>query len=249
MRIRHAVVPAVLALSLAVRVPAVFAAAEVHRFNLALSAVPTSIAASDFNDQITFINRTQLQPRGLEPLKKIQFSWLFDAEMRYFVRQNVAVTVGVSQLKARTKQTYLPGIGQSIDIQAAVTSVPVHAGMAYYLAAFNQGDFQARAYFGAGFSSVVYNRASIEVIASGITPDPSSRTTGTNDGPGYYGEFGAHMFFASRYSVMLSAMYRDNKIRNLIDEDTGLPMTDPSGRPLTLDVGGAGFRMALGIGL
>jgi len=249
MRIRHAVVPLVLMLAVAVRVPAAFSAAEVHRFNIALSAVPTQVSASNFNDVIVFLNRNALEPRGLEPLKKIQFSWLFDAEMRYFVRQNVAVSFGVSQLKAKSKQTYLPGIGQSIDIQAAITSVPVHAGVAYYLAAFNQGDFQARAYFGGGFSSVVYNRASIEVLASGITPDPSTRQTGTNDGPGYYAEFGAHMFFASRYSVMLSALYRDNKVRNLIDESSGQRMLDPTGHPLTLDVGGAGFRMAFAIGL
>ncbi|MBI1795828.1 MAG: hypothetical protein HY076_07510 [Candidatus Eisenbacteria bacterium] len=249
MRIRHAAVPAALLLALAWRVPAASAAAEVHRFSFMLSAIPTQIAASDFNDVIGYVNATQLDPRGLEPLDKIQFSWLFDAEARYFVRQNVAVSFGFGQLKARSHQTYLPGIGKSIDFEAAITSVPVHAGVAYYLAPFNSGDFQARAFLGGGFSSVVYNRASIAVSSYGIAPDPSTSTTGTNDGPGYYGEFGGHMFFASRYSVLLSAYYRSNVVRNLINEQTGLPMLDPSGRPLTLDAGGAGFRMSFGIGL
>src|SRR5262245_33986296 len=118
MRIRHAAVPAVLLFALAWRVPAASAAAEVHRFNIVFSAIPTSISATDFNNVIGGINQTALEPRGLEPLKKIKFSWLFDTEMRYFVRQNVAVSFGVGQLKAKTVQTYLPGIGQSIDIQA-----------------------------------------------------------------------------------------------------------------------------------
>jgi hypothetical protein len=249
MRIRHVAVPAVLLFALAWRVPAASAAAEVHRFNIVFSAIPTQIQASDFNDLIGGINRTQLEPRGLEPLKKIKFSWLFDSEMRYFVRQNVAVSFGVGQLRAKTLQTYLPGIGQSIDIQAAITSVPVHAGAAYYLAPFNSGDFQARAFIGGGFSSVVYNRASVEVIADGIAPDPSTRTTWTNDAPGFYGEFGGHMFFASRYSVLLSAYYRSNVVRNLVNEDNGQPALDPQGRPLTLDTGGGGFRMAFAIGL
>src|SRR5215510_4120291 len=43
-----------------------FAAAEVHRFNIALSATPTSVNAGDFNDAIDFYNRTVVTapPRG-----------------------------------------------------------------------------------------------------------------------------------------------------------------------------------------
>lgn len=251
MRIRYAGLSAILLLAVlaAWRVPAASAAAEVRRTSLVFSAVPTQIAGGGFNDLIDLVNRAELEPRGLAPLDKINFSFMFDAELRHFVRQNIAVTAGIGQLKGRTVQTYLPGIGQSIDVIAAVTSIPIHAGAAYYLAPYNQGDFQARAFFGAGFASIVYNRATIEVIGNGVQPDPSSRTTGTNDAPGYYGEFGAHMFFAARYSVMLSTVYRSSLIRNLVDEDTGQLMFDPQGRPLTLDTGGVGFRMALAIGL
>jgi hypothetical protein len=251
MRIRYAALSAILLLAIhgAWRVPAASAAAEVRRANLVFSAMPTQIAGGGFNDVIDLVNRAQLEPRGLAPLDKINFSWMFDAELRYFVRQNIAVSAGIGQLKGRTVQTYLPGIGQSIDVIAAITSVPIHAGAAYYLAPYNQGDFQARAFVGAGFTSMVYNRATIEVIGNGIQPDPSSRTTGTNDAPGYYGEFGAHMFFAARYSVILSALYRSSMVRNLVDEDTGQLMFDPQGRPLTLDTGGVGFRMALAVGL
>ncbi len=181
MRIRSAVLAAVLLLALSWRIPGAFAAAEIHRTSIVLSAIPTQINAKDFNDVIVFTNRTQLEPRGLAPLDKIQFSFLFDGEMRYFVRQNVAVSFGVSELKATSKQEYLPSIGQSIDLSANITTIPFHVGAAYYLAPYNQGDFQARAFFGAGLSSIVYNRASIQVAATGIAPDPSIRVTGTND--------------------------------------------------------------------
>lgn len=249
MRIRLAILTAVVLLALSWRVPGASAAAEIHRSSIVLSAVPTQINASDFNSVIEFVNKTALEPRGLAPLKKIQFSFLFDAELRYFVRQNVAVSFGASQLKARSQQEYLPSIGQSIVLSASMTSVPVHAGAAYYLAPYNQGDFQARAFFGAGLSSLVYNRATIQVSSTGIIPDPSVRTTGTNDAPGYYVEFGGHMFFAARYSVILSALYRSHVVRNMIEEDTGQRMLDPQGKPLTLDTGGAGFRMAMAVGL
>ena len=52
------------------------AAAEVHRFNLVLSAIPTQIDGGDFNTTIDFINRTALDPRGLEGMKRVTFAWL-----------------------------------------------------------------------------------------------------------------------------------------------------------------------------
>jgi hypothetical protein len=249
MRIRLGVPSVVLLLVLAVRIPAAMAAAEVHRFNVVFSSVPTQLEASEFNSLIDNINRTELEPRGLEPLDRINFAWLFDAELRYFVRQNLAASAGVGRIKKSSSQEYLPAIGTSITLSAQITSVPLHAGVAYYLKPYNQGDFQARAYLGAGFMSVVYNRATLQLTESGIVTGQAFRITGTNDGPGYYGEVGAHLFFASRYSVLLSGLYRSNEVRNLVDEDTGLPLYDVYGRPLTLDVGGAGFRMAVAIGL
>lgn len=248
MRIRLAVVPAVLLVAFACRVPAAGASAEVHRLNVVLSAVPTQLRASEFNSLIDLINQTALEPRGLQGLDRIQFSWLFDAEVRYFVRQNLAVSAGTGRIKTSSSQIYLPAIAQSITLSAHITTVPLHAGAAYYLRPYNQGDFQARAYVGAGFMSVVYNRASLQLTEEGIVTGQAFRVTGTNDGPGYYGEMGAHLFFASRYSVLLSGLYRSNQVRNLVDEDSGALMHDTQGRPLKLDVGGAGFRMAVGIG-
>jgi hypothetical protein len=248
MRIRLAAVLAVLALSSVGRVPAVQAAAETHRLNVVLSGTPTQVRADDFNGFIDDLNQRFLTPQGLEPLGKIRMSWLFDGEVRYFARQNLAVSVGVGRLHSSKRQEYLPAIGRSIVLTAEVTSVPIHAGAAYYLKPYNQGDFQARAYVGAGFVSLVANKATFRQDQTG-TPAPTIRISGTNDGPGFYTEAGAHMFFATRFSVMLGALYRSNNVRNLVDEGTGLPFLNFDGQPISLDVGGIGFKMALGIGL
>jgi hypothetical protein len=249
MRTRHGITPAVLLLLVLGWAPEVRAAAEVHRLYLALSAVPTQVKADDFNEMIEDVNRTRLSPFGLAPLDRIKLSWMFDAEIRYFARPNLAVSVGVSRLRASTSQEYLPTIGASNTLSSDVTSVPIHAGAAYYFTPYNQGDFQARAYVGAGFMNMVHNRATLRWDGTGIPVGQAFRWTGTNDGPGYYGEVGAHLFFATRLSVMLSALHRSNHVRNLVDEDTGAPIVNSVGRPVSLDVGGTGFRMSVGIGL
>lgn len=249
MRIRLGVVPAALLLVLALRVPAAYGAAEVHRFNVVVSAIPTQVRADDFNSMINDINRIELEPRGLAPLDRMKLSWLFDAELRYFVRQNMAVSAGVGRLAKTTSQEYLPAIGQSITLSAHITSVPIHTGIAYYFKPYTQGDFQARAYVGGGFMSMVHNRATLQVAVSGISADEAFRITATNDGPGYYGEMGAHLFFASRLSVLLSGIYRSNDVRDLVIEDSGEPLRNDAGKHVGLDVGGVGFRMAVAIGL
>jgi len=160
----------------------------------------------------------------------------------------VAVNVGVTRLRAGTSQEYLPQIGASNTLRADITSIPIHAGVAYYLTPYNQGDFQARAYLGGGFMNMVYNRATLQWLGTGIPGGQSFRVTGTNDGPGFYGEVGAHLFFAGKLSVLLSGLYRSNQVRNLVDENTGAVIVNAQGEPVSLDVGGAGFRMAVGIG-
>ena len=249
MRMRFGIIPAVLLAVLLGSARDVQASAEVHRLNLVLSSVPTQLRAGDFNTLISDVNRTRLEPNNLQPLDKINLSWMFDAELRYFARPNLAVSAGVSRIRAKTAQEYLPTIGASNTIRSEVTSVPIHAGAAYYFTPYNQGDFQARAYVGAGFMNVVYNRASMEWVGTGIPGGQGFAWTATNDAPGYYGEVGAHMFFASKLSLLLAGLYRSSQVRNLVDEVTGAPITDSVGRPVTLDVGGAGFRMAVGIGL
>lgn len=249
MRMRLAIFASLLLLGLVARAPLVRAAAEVHRMNIVFSAVPTEVRAGDFNDLISQLNDTQLRPNSLEPLDKISLAWLLDGELRYFARQNLAVSVGVSRIRAGAEQEYLPTIGASNRVQADITSVPIHAGAAYYFTPYNQGDFQARAYLGGGFMSVVYNRAAQRWVGNGIPNDAGFSWTGTNDGPGFYGEAGVHMFFASKLSVMLSALLRSNDVRNLVDEETGAPIYGVDGKPISLDVSGAGFRMAVAIGL
>ena len=248
MRMRFGIVPAVLLLVLIAPASDVRAAAEVHRLNLVISTVPTQVRAGDFNGVIDDVNRTLLAPYNLEPLPKIKLSWMFDAELRYFARQNLAVNVGVTRLRAGTSQEYLPQIGASNTLRADITSIPIHAGVAYYLTPYNQGDFQARAYLGGGFMNMVYNRATLQWLGTGIPGGQSFRVTGTNDGPGFYGEVGAHLFFAGKLSVLLSGLYRSNQVRNLVDENTGAVIVNAQGEPVSLDVGGAGFRMAVGIG-
>jgi len=249
MRTRHGIIPAVVLLVLLLRAPEARAAAEVHRLNFVVSTIPSQVRADDFNGMIEEVNRSRVDPHNLERLGKVKLSWLFDGEVRYFARPNLALSVGVSRLRASTKQEYLPAIGTSNTLRSDITSIPIHAGAAYYFTPYNQGDFQARAYLGGGFMNIVYNRASLQWLGTAIVSGEPFQWTGTNDGPGYYGEVGAHLFFASRLSVMVSGLYRSNQVRNLVNEETGAPIVNAQGKAVALDVGGGGFRMAVGIGL
>lgn len=250
------------------------AAAEVHRFNLVLSAIPTSIDGGDFNSLIDRYNQYPLGAKGLESFATIRSGWLFDAEVRYFARPNFAVCVGAGQMRKVTKREYLPAISQDINLSAEILTVPIHVGGAYYLAPYNQGDFQARAFFGGGLLSAVYNRARFAADEIGVdsvtTLGGTQRFELTGDSPGFYLEGGAHMFFAARWSVMISAMYRSLSVRNPQPAQDGghvrqilvpdprpgyegkkLPLFETSGEPVTvrqLNLSGMGLRVALGIG-
>jgi hypothetical protein len=253
MRARYVLWSALLVLGAVLGAPEADAAAEIHRFNLVLSSIPTEIKGGGANDVINDFNRTQLRPRGLESLDEMTLALLHTAELRYFVRPNVAVSMGVGQLRSQTKREFLPALGQSIQLRAEFLSAPVYAGAAYYLAPYTQGDFQARAYLGGGFVSQVYNKAVFQQTESGTdgttTLGGNFLQIGTRDAPGYYVEAGAHMWFPLRYSVMLSVVYRGGEVRDLLDQTTHEPLFDPEGRPLTLDLGGIGGRMGISIGL
>jgi hypothetical protein len=239
--------------ALAAASPLAFASAEIHKMNVVLSAMPTSINGGDFNDQIDQYNRIHLTSRGLEGVGKVQFGWLFDTELHYFVRPNVAATVGVGQIHAQQKREFLPAISQDIQIRAEVLSVPIHAGADYYFTPYNQGDFQARVYMGGGMIAAVGNKALVEQVES--RTDSSTTLGGSfvhaavRDSPGYYVEAGVHFWFASKLSVMLGGTYRSIVVRQMLDRDTYQPVYAPNGKPFTLDVGGIGARMAIGIGL
>jgi len=257
--------------------PKAMAAAEVHRLNLVLSGMPSQISGDGMNDLLERYNQYPLESRGLESLDKINMGWWFDGELRYFVRPNFAVTGGVSYLKVQTKRSYLPSIGATIDILGQVISVPIHVGAQYYLAAYNQGDFQARAYVGGGLLSLVSTKALFRTFEVGLnetyaadsdTLDDASlgganEVTACGDGAGYYAEVGAHMFFASRYSVLVGAIYRNARVTHLTSVGTITVPQDAvvspylkdtltkDGKPAgisELDVSGIGVRMAVGIG-
>src|SRR5262245_17459647 len=252
---------AVLVMSLAwMAAPPAEAAPEVHKLNLVISANPTQLVAKDLNDFIDDYNRTVLNPKGLESLGNISFAWYYQAEVRYFLRQNWALSAGFGQIQSTTRREFLPRIAQVITVRSNVVSVPVHLGATYYLAPFTQGDFQARAYLGGGFMSLTNNKIVFEQLEfqtdSATTLGGSARSRGRRDGPGYYFEVGGHMFFASRYSLMIGAIYRSATVRNLRRVDdvvehngnetvTQIHHDEPT---IGLDSGGLGLRMGLGIG-
>jgi len=248
----------VLLAALAVRPAA--AAPEVHRLNLVLSGIPSQLIATDLNNFIDNYNNTVLTPKGLESLGNIRFGWYFQAELRYFIRPTWAVSAGVGQIHSRSSNEYLPRISQAIDQRVEVITVPVHVGGTYYLAPFTQGDFQARAYLGAGFTAATNSKIVLERLEfqtdSATTLGGSVRSKTRGEGPGYYLEMGGHMFFASRYSVMIGLMYRSAIARHthVINETVtpggvGTEAETPSPDPgIPLDSSGLGLRMGLGIG-
>jgi len=241
----------VAALGLVASVRQAHAVAEVHRLNLVLSTIPTSITPSEFNDRISLYNDQVLGPRGIEGLESLGFGWLFDAELRYFVRQNIAISAGVGQLRSSSSREVLPGIQQDIQLRAEILAIPIHVGAAYYLQPYNQGDFQARAYLGGGLLSNVYDFARFHAAESGTdtltTLGGTYKVSARGDSPGYYVETGVHMFFATRFSVMISALWRSSVIREAPTKLEFEGVEIPTGT-LDIDVSGVGARMALAIG-
>jgi hypothetical protein len=131
-----------------------------------------------------------------------------------------------------------------------VFAVPVSVGGAYYMAPYNQGDFQARAYMGGGFLSVVQSRLKFQQTSNNVPGVPSATIAWKRDSPGYYVEVGVHMFFASRFSVLLGGIYRSAKIEALLDRETHEPAytPPPDVQPLSMDLSGIGARMAFAFG-
>lgn len=271
MRLRLAVSAAALSLLALLGAGQARAAAEVHRLNLVLAGIPTQVDGGDMNDYIDFYNKTRLElpPRGYEGLPRIGFTWAFDAEARYFVRPNFALAVGLGQVRAGQRKEYLPAIAEGITVHAEVLTVPIHVGGAYYLQPYNQGDFQARFYVGAGLIQYAYTRATFQQVLTGAENDSVLRAAFapgtfkavlTQDAPGYYLESGAHMFFASSLSMMIGVVYRNGVLRNALLETyevngttqtgstPGPVQSNSKGGPFKLDVSGIGLKMAVGIG-
>ena len=221
------------------------AAAEVHKFSLVLSAIPTQIIGGDFNDQIDVVNQN-LTSNSLEALSKITYGWLFDAELRYFVRPNFAVAAGVGQLRSKSRREYSFTRTDDVTITAEVLSAPIHVGGDYYFTPYNQGDFQARAYLGGGLLSLTSTYGSITTVRQTTVSPGTFRTEGSGDAPGWYAEAGAHMFFAVRYSVMLGVIYRSAVVGTTNAFFNGELVQ--ANVPRSLDLSGAGARMSVAVG-
>ena len=234
-----------------------FASAQVSKFSLVMSANPSSVEAKDFNEiVIDGINRGVLEPRGLNRLEHITSAWVYDVEGHYFLRPNFAIDAGFGQLRSSSKRDLLPAIGMEIQYRAELLSVPVHLGGLYYMRPYNSGDFQARWYLGGGMLANVYNRARFSAVESRTdsvhTLGGSYRFVGRRDAPGFYLESGAHMFFASRYSVMVGGIYRSATARNVDVQfqrtANGATTVTPEARTFDIDVSGFGAKLGLAIG-
>ncbi len=83
------------------------------------------------------------------------------------------------------------------------------------------------------------------------------------DGAGFYAEVGAHMFFASRFSLLVGAIYRSMKVSDLTTIGTITVPQDvvvapylkqtlmKDGKPVGIsdvDLSGIGVRLGVGIG-
>ena len=233
--------------------PRAEAAATIHRFNLEIGGGATQIAANNYNAQNEFLNRAFIEPRGLDGFNSATMSFLYDVGFRFFVRPNVALRVNVGQMKTQDKREYLPAIRQDIQLRTEILSVPMQVGGDYYFAPYNQGDFQARAFVGGGILNTVENRVLFQSFESGTdnttTLFGNTKIMAQRDSPGWYGEFGVHMFFAIRYSVVMNAYYRSAKARGLVTTGTNTPVANlTNGQPYDLDLSGIGGRGALCIG-
>ena len=221
--------------------PKAMAAAEVHRLNLVLSGMPSQVAGDGMNDLLQRYNEYPLQSRGLEPLDEIRMGWMFDAELRYFVRPNFAVAAGVGYLKVQTKRSYMPSIGANIDVLGQVIAVPLHVGAAVLPGPLQPGRLpgprlrrrrpdEPRVHPGPVPDH--RDRAGRACTARTTTRSTSPRWAGTTGSPrrrtapGYYAEVGAHLFFAARYSVVVGAVYRSMKISDLESVGTITVPTD-----------------------
>lgn len=249
---RARIAPALI-LALLAFAPRAEAAATVHRFNFEIGGGATQISANNYNAQNEFLNRAFIEPRGLDGFNAATMSFLYDVGFRFFVRPNVALRVNVGQMKTQDKREYLPAIRQDIQLRSEILSVPMQIGGDYYFAPYNQGDFQARAFVGAGVLNTVENRVLFQSFESGTDASTTLfgnlKTMAQKDSPGWYGEVGVHMFFAIRYSVVMNAYYRSAKTRGLVQSGTNAPVTNlTNGQPYDLDLSGVGGRGALCIG-
>ena len=100
-----------------------------------------------------------------------------------------------------------------------------------------------------GYTGPVRQAQHIAAVLVNVAVDHCVRAVLTQDAPGWYAESGVHMFFATRYSVIIGAVYRSAQIRNMIDAQSGFLAFGTNGKPFRLDMSGVGAKMAVSIGL
>ncbi len=240
-------------LALAGAATSAHAAAEVHKLNLVINVIPTSVDGGDFNREIDDFDAA-LARQGLQTLDHVSFGWQFGGEVRYFMRPNIALVAGISQLRATREREYLPSLTSDVVVTGEILSAPIHVGADYYFTAYNQGDFRAQLYAGGGLLGLTSTHSRLQVVAVGDTAANAQgfKTVTAGDGTGFYGELGVHMFFALRYSVMLGAIYRSAEVRPVAVYFTGpgYPQETYFGTtPRSLSASGVGVKAALAIGL
>ena len=251
---RHMALPAwLLVLSLLGVASSAHAAAEVHKLQFVLNAIPGSVDGGDFNRTVDDVN-TNLKRAGLQTMDHVSFGWQFGMELRYFLRPNIALAAGVSHLRARQEREYLPTLTSDVVLSGEVLSVPVHVGADYYFAPYNQGDFRAQFYAGGGLLSLTSTRATLQLQSVGLdsTSGASSfKNVSTGDGTGFYTELGVHMFFAMRYSVLLGGVYRSAEVKpTAVYAQFGSgPETYYGTFPRSISASGFGVKAAISIGL
>jgi hypothetical protein len=241
------------------KAPQAQAQAEVHKLNLMLSANPSSFKADDYKKFLENYNSRVLLPHDLKPLGTISWGWRYEGEFRYFVTSSVAVSAGAGQMRTAKRQEYLPRISQRIEVRTNVVSAPVHVGASYYFAPYSQGNFRARAYVGGGLMSHTNSKVFFEQLEfntdTTTTLGGSARLKGRGEAPGYYAEFGAHMWFATRLSIMLGMTYRSADMQVLRYDAVSISGSgvetpfNPPIKPETLDLSGISARFAVLIGL
>src|SRR5262249_49449305 len=101
------------------------AAPEVHQPNLVISGIPASAQGGAFNDVVDAYNQL-LESHGIIGLDHIASGWHFDGEVRYFMRPNLAIAMGVGSITVSQSGEVFPRLQQDITYEAKMSGVPVH---------------------------------------------------------------------------------------------------------------------------
>ena len=189
--------------------------------------------------------------------------WLFEAELRYFVRAQRRRQRG-RRADPQPERARVPARISQRDPAARRDALGAGPRRRRLLPArpTTRATSRRAPSSGGGFLSLVYNRARARAARvrdrhrdDAVRQLHASRGAAT--APGYYLEGGAHMFFAARYSVMLGVIYRSaqdprpaatsrRQHGRTSRRSLGYRQTFRCAGPRALDMGGLGVRMGIG---